>query len=103
MNQIKEVKMTSSQSINLRYFDMTVEVDGISTKIQVTTTDIEKWLSSGEVDTAVVETNGVALGAVHKSHIFVAIDSNGDGKIDKEDLSWKILEAVRAHFFGEGK
>lgn len=98
MDQVKEVKMISSQNINLKYFEMIVEVGGEEKKLELTASDLSQTEPDGAIDNIVIVCGKDKLGVLSEGVIYVAVDSNGDGKIDTNDFSWKAIQLVKQHF-----
>ena len=98
MDQVKEIKMVLAQNINLKYFEMIVTVDGEEKKLELTASDLSQTETDGVIDNIVITCGKDKLGVLAEGVIYVAVDSNGDGKIDTNDFSWKAIQLVKQHF-----
>lgn len=100
MNKINEIKLEIEQTVNLKYYKAIVTVDGKQEQLDLTVSQLSKsgfeWEEAP--DNVVVYYKTKKLGVVSEGEIYVAIDSNGDGKIDINDFSWKALNLLKEEF-----
>lgn len=100
MNKINEIKLEVEQTVNLKYYKAFIIIDGKEDELDLTVSQISKSGFDPEEapDNIVVSHRSKKLGVISEGEIYVAIDSNGDGKIDINDFSWKALNLLKEEF-----
>ena len=98
MNKIKNVKTISAQNINLKHLEMIVVIDDKEEKLDLTVSDLNETSPDGKIDNIMVFLNNKKLGVLSEGIIYIAVDSNGDGKIDTNDFGWKAIQLIKEHF-----